>query len=396
MRLAACPASSNTSKSVDHWSASKNIAAMWFLLFLGGLPLPYSAQAQSTTNGSSFGFDNPVISGMAPDPSICRVGDDYYLVTSSFEYFPGVPVYHSKDLIHWRLLSYSLSRPSQLPLVLLKRHGRIWAATIRYHDGTFYLVTTNKSEGRGNFFVHTKDPAGEWSEPVWLDQGGIDPSLLFDDDGKVYLTTGGAPDCPARICQSEIDIKTGKRLSDVQPLWSGSGGSSPEGPHLYKINGLYYLMIAEGGTEYGHMETIARSRSPRGPFEAAPGNPILTHRNFKASTIQGTGHADLIQAHDGSWWLVFLGFRTAADSIIIWDVKLFWLRCVGPMRDGPLLMAMARLLHAWRLKHYRSISGRQQQTLSSLRKQNWACSGTGCVISRVSVSLVLRDRDGYD
>src|SRR6266540_5731212 len=312
MRLAACPASSNTSKSVDHWSASKNIAAMWFLLFLGGLPLPYSAQAQSTTNGSSFGFDNPVISGMAPDPSICRVGDDYYLVTSSFEYFPGVPVYHSKDLIHWRLLSYSLSRPSQLPLVRLTRNGGIWAATIRYHDGTFYLVTTNKSEGRGNFFVHTKDPAGEWSEPVWLDQGGIDPSLLFDDDGKVYLTTGGAPDCPARICQSEIDIKTGRRLSDVQPLWSGSGGSSPEGPHLYKINGLYYLMIAEGGTEYGHMETIARSRSPRGPFEAAPGNPILTHRNFKASTIQGTGHADLIQAHDGSWWLVFRGFRTAA------------------------------------------------------------------------------------
>ena len=259
----------------------------------------------------SFDFENPVITGMAPDPSVCRVGDDFYLVTSTFEYFPGVPVYHSRDLIHWRLLSYSLSRESQLPLRRLTRNGGIWAATIRYHDGTFYVVTTNKSEGHGNFFVHTKDPAGEWSEPVTLDQGGIDPSLFFDEDGKVYLTSAGSSGCPARICQSEIDIKTGKRLSEIKPLWSGTGGSSPEGPHLYKINGYYYLMIAEGGTEYGHGETIARSRSPWGPFEANPRNPILTHRNFKSSPIQGTGHADLIQAQDGSWWAVFLGFRPA-------------------------------------------------------------------------------------
>ena len=258
---------------------------------------------------NNSGFDNPVIEGMAPDPSVCRVGDNYYLVTSTFEYFPGVPVYTSKDLIHWHLLSYSLSRPSQLPLVRLTRNGGIWAATIRYHNGEFYVVTTNKSDGHGNFFVHTKDPAGEWSDPVELDQGGIDPSLFFDDDGKVYLTSAGAPGCAARICQSEIDIQTGKRLSDIKPLWSGTGGSSPEGPHLYKVADYYYLMIAEGGTEYGHGETIARSRTPWGPFEANPRNPILTHRNFKASPIQGTGHADLIQAHDGSWWSVFLGFR---------------------------------------------------------------------------------------
>ncbi|MGZ8842667.1 MAG: glycoside hydrolase family 43 protein [Pyrinomonadaceae bacterium] len=260
----------------------------------------------------STGFNNPVIEGMAPDPSVCRVGNDYYLVTSTFEYFPGVPVYHSKDLIHWRLISYSLSRASQLPLVRLTRNGGIWAPTIRYHNGTFYMVTTNKSEGHGNFFVHTKDPAGEWSEPVLLDQGGIDPSLFFDDDGKVYLTTAGSSGCAARICQSEIDIETGKRLSEIKPLWSGTGGSSPEGPHLYKLNGFYYLMIAEGGTEYGHGATIARSRSPWGPFEAYARNPILTHRNFKASPIQGTGHADLIQAHNGSWWAVFLGFRPAS------------------------------------------------------------------------------------
>lgn len=247
---------------------------------------------------------------MAPDPSVCRVGDDYYLVTSTFEYFPGVPVYHSKDLIHWRLIGHALTRPSQLPLVRLTRNGGIWAPTIRYHDGSFYMVTTLKTEGHGNLFVHTRDPAGEWSDPIELDQGGIDPSLLFDDDGKVYLTTGGG-NCATRICQSEIDIKTGQRLSEIKPLWNGTGGSSPEGPHLYKVNGYYYLMIAEGGTEYGHSETIARSHSPWGPFEANPRNPILTHRNFKASPIQGTGHADLIQAHDGSWWTVFLGFRPA-------------------------------------------------------------------------------------
>ncbi|MEK6336222.1 MAG: glycoside hydrolase family 43 protein [Acidobacteriota bacterium] len=281
------------------------------VLAVTAFPSVLQAQAKSDASSVSFGFENPVIPGMAPDPSVCRVGDDFYLVTSTFEYFPGVPVYHSRDLIHWRLLSYSLSRESQLPLRRLTRNGGIWAATIRHHDGTFYVVTTNKSEGHGNFFVHTKDPAGEWSEPVTLDQGGIDPSLFFDDDGKVYLTSAGSSGCPARICQSEIDIKTGKRLSEIKPLWSGTGGSSPEGPHLYKSNGYYYLMIAEGGTEYGHGETIARSRSPWGPFEANPRNPILTHRNFKSSPIQGTGHVDLIQAQDGSWWAVFLGFRPA-------------------------------------------------------------------------------------
>jgi alpha-N-arabinofuranosidase len=279
------------------------VIAGTLFLFPGGLS---AIKAQPV----AVGFDEPVISGMAPDPSVCRVGDDYYLVTSTFEYFPGVPVYHSKDLINWRLIGHALTRGSQLPLVRLTRNGGIWAPTIRYHDGTFYMVTTLKTEGHGNFFVYTRDPAGEWSDPIELDQGGIDPSFFFDDDHKVYLTTGGG-NCPARICQSEIDIKTGKRLSEIKPLWNGTGGSSPEGPHLYKINGYYYLMIAEGGTEYGHGETIARSRSPWGPFESYSHNPILTHRNFKASPIQGTGHADLIQAHDGSWWTVFLGFRPA-------------------------------------------------------------------------------------
>ena len=167
---------------------SLNWSAVCLIFLLGLCCLQPSAcvfaQPPSATSVSA-GFDNPVLEGMAPDPSVCRVGDDYYLVTSTFEYFPGVPVYHSKDLIHWRLIGYSLSRPSQLPLIRLARNGGIWAATIRYHDGMFYMVTTNKSEGHGNFFVYTKDPAGEWSDPIPLNQGGIDPSLFFDDDGKV-------------------------------------------------------------------------------------------------------------------------------------------------------------------------------------------------------------------
>ncbi len=280
-------------------------AILGFILLL--LAAPTAAQAPAAAQG----FDNPVIPGMASDPSVERVGEDYYLVTSTFEYFPGVPVYHSRDLIHWRLVGHTLTRPSQLPLLRLTRNGGIWAPTIRHHAGTFYMVTTLKTEAGGNFFVTAQDPAGPWSEPFKLEQGGIDPSLFFDDDGKVYLTTGGG-ECPMRICQSEIDIKTGKRLSEIKGLWNGTGGSSPEGPHLYKKNGYYYLTIAEGGTEYGHMQTVARSRSPWGPFESNPRNPILTHRNFKQSPFQATGHSDLVEAHDGSWWTVFHAIRPAS------------------------------------------------------------------------------------
>jgi alpha-N-arabinofuranosidase len=258
-------------------------------------------------------YRNPIIPGFHPDPSICRVGDEYFLVNSSFEYFPGVPIFHSRDLVHWRQTGYCLTRPSQLPLGNVRPSGGIFAPTIRYHDGTFYMVTTNITSG-GNFYVTTRDPFAEWSEPIPLTQGGIDPSLLFDE-GKVYLTStgfAGVPGDPVQkipsIVQSEVDIATGQLLTEPRPIWSGTGGASPEGPHLYKIDGVYYLMIAEGGTEYGHMETIARSNSPWGPFESCPHNPILTHRST-SHPIQATGHADLVQATDRSWWLVSLGIR---------------------------------------------------------------------------------------
>ncbi|MGI6114639.1 glycoside hydrolase family 43 protein [Luoshenia tenuis] len=260
-----------------------------------------------------MGFRNPIIPGYNPDPSVCRVGEDYYLVTSSFEDFPGVPVYHSRDMVNWEQIGYCLTRRSQLELKNCPPSRGIFAPVIRYHQGRFYMITTNVSHG-GNFYVWTEDPAGEWSEPIFLAQGGIDPSLFFDDDGKVYLTSNQPTGGDWTIAQSEIDIATGQLLTKPRTVWTGTGGRHPEGPHLYKINGKYYLMIAEGGTELGHMETIARSDSPYGPFESCPHNPILTHRGNPLNLIQGTGHADLIQAHDGSWWLVFLAFRMTRNA----------------------------------------------------------------------------------
>ena len=253
-------------------------------------------------------YRNPVIAGFNPDPSICRDGNDYYLATSTFEYFPGVPIYHSKDLVNWRLAGHALDRPSQLPLSGQKSSMGIFAPTLRCGNGHFYMITTNVGAG-GNFIVHATNPAGPWSEPVWV-KGvqGIDPSLFFDDDGKVYLThqDGGER---GGISQVEIDVATGQTKGASRRIWNGLGGVWPEGPHLYKINGWYYLLHAEGGTSYGHVVILARSRSPWGPFEGAPGNPILTHRDRPDLRLQALGHADLVQTPAGKWFMVLLGVR---------------------------------------------------------------------------------------
>ena len=176
------------------------------------------------------------------------------------------------------------------------------------------MVVTNITGG-GNFFVTTADPAGEWSEPVWVNQGGIDPTIFWDEDGKSYFISVGNqsfdPSSRDGMLLSEIDLKTGKRITQPVPIWNGTGGRYAEGPHIYKKDGYYYLMIAEGGTEYGHKVTISRSKYIYGPYESCPSNPILTHSNQsgQSNPIQGTGHADLVQAQDGSWWMVFLAFR---------------------------------------------------------------------------------------
>ncbi|MFZ5519304.1 MAG: glycoside hydrolase family 43 protein [Candidatus Zhuqueibacterota bacterium] len=252
-------------------------------------------------------YRNPVIPGFHPDPSVCCAGDDYFLVCSSCEYFPGVPIFHSKDLIHWRHIGYCLSRASQLDLSRAYFSRGIYAPTIRHHDGMFYVITTNVSD-RGNFIIRAENPLGTWSDPVWMDVPGIDPDLFFDDNGSAYLSVSNRSDGYIRISQCKVDVGTGRCLSPLKDIWEGSGGFGPEAPHIYKIDNQYYLMIAEGGTEYGHIETISRSARPDGPFEPCPRNPILTHRS-SGSPIQGVGHADLIQAHTGSWWAVCLGFR---------------------------------------------------------------------------------------
>lgn len=253
-----------------------------------------------------IGFKNPVIRGFNPDPSICRVNEDFYLVTSSFEYFPGLPIYHSKDLVNWEQIGHCLTRDSQLQLRNAPASGGLFAPSIRYHDGLFYVICTNVSD-KGNFYCTAKNPAGPWSDPIWVDIKSIDPDIFWDEDGKSYFVTQG--DEGIRV--TEIDTKTGALRSDEKLVWAGTGGRFPEAPHLYKKDGYYYLLLGEGGTEYAHSASIGRSRSIWGPYESCPLNPILSHSNRmgQGNEIQGVGHADLIQAADGSWWTVFLGFR---------------------------------------------------------------------------------------
>lgn len=256
-------------------------------------------------------FRNPILPGTHPDPSICRVGDDYWLVHSSFEFFPGIPIFHSRDLVHWRQLGHVLTRPSQLDLRGSPASLGIFAPTLRHIGGRFHVVATNVHLRR-NFIVSADRPEGPWTDPLWLDWPGIDPSLFEDADGSVFITGNGGflGDEPVGIYQAKIDLSTGAFLSPRQLVWAGTGGHAPEGPHLYRRDGYYYLLIAEGGTEYGHMVTVARSRQVDGPFEACSNNPILSHRS-SGSPIQATGHADLVQTPAGDWWAVLLGIRPA-------------------------------------------------------------------------------------
>ena len=261
-----------------------------------------------TTVGMAQGFKNPVLPGFHADPSVCRVGDDFYLVNSTFQYFPGVPVFHSKDLVHWEQIGNCLSRPSQVNLKNTDGNSGIYAPTIRYNDGRFYMVTT-VFPSRRHFYVWTEHPDGEWSDPIVIDFaiGSCDPTLFFDDGKCYFLWKEG----DIKIC--EIDVETGKKLGEIHHLGTGLGGRYPEGPHIYKKDGYYYLLLAEGGTEHGHHVNILRSKNLFGPYESNPANPILSHFNMKMqnSNIQGLGHADLVQAPDSSWWMICLGYRTS-------------------------------------------------------------------------------------
>ena len=273
-----------------------------------------SAQGLTTSNQ---GFRNPVLPGFHADPSVCRAGDDFYLVNSTFQYFPGVPVFHSKDLIHWEQVGNCLTRPSQLDLTGLYKQDNpelgwtnagVYATTIRENKGRFYMVTT-VFPSRRHFYVWTDNPAGEWSEPIVIDFaiGSCDPTLYFEGDKCYFLWKEG----DIKIC--EIDVETGKKIGEIHHLGTGLGGRYPEGPHIYKKDGYYYLMLAEGGTEQGHHVNILRSRNLFGPYEPNRANPILSHFNMEMqnSEIQGLGHADLVQAPDSTWWMICLGYRTS-------------------------------------------------------------------------------------
>jgi xylan 1,4-beta-xylosidase len=258
-------------------------------------------------------FSNPILPGFYPDPSICRVGADFYLVNSSFEFFPGVPIFHSRDLVNWTQIGHVLSRQSQLDLTGVYSSGGVYATTLRHHAGRFYMITTlvGSPKRGGNFFVTAEDPRGPWSDPIWIDKEGFDPSLLFAGGDAYYLRDGkGAANDHPQVYQARIDPKTGALRDPMQPIWPGTGGIWPEGAHVYQMKGRYYLFAAEGGTEYGHSEVVGRSASPSGPFEAFPGNPILTHRDRPEHAIQATGHADIVELDDGTYWAVFLGVRT--------------------------------------------------------------------------------------
>ena len=253
-------------------------------------------------------YQNPIVRGFYPDPSVCEANGAYYMVNSTFQYFPGVTLFESEDLVNWKQIGHVLTRKNQVMLEKINSSGGVFAPTIRYNDGRFYMVTTNDTTHQ-NFYVYTDDIYGEWSDPIFVDQGGIDPSLYFEG-GHTYFISNGSDDYgKGGVVQCEIEIETGKKLSHSKCIWQGSGGRYLESPHMYKIGDWYYLMAAEGGTEYGHMITCARATSVWGEFESNPNNPVITNRNKAPEIIQGIGHGDLIQDKNGAWHILCLGFR---------------------------------------------------------------------------------------
>lgn len=261
-------------------------------------------------------YKNPIIPGFAPDPSITYHDGYYYLVNSTFEYFPGVPIYRSPDLVNWEYISSVLTKKSQLNLDRAQSSSGLYAATIRVdNNGRFYMVTTNKYTHE-NFICHTDDIEGEWSDISFISQDGIDPSLLFLPDGRCFYTSTGSVDGVKCIKGAFIDPDSGKLLEDFHLLTTGCNGHATEGPHIYYIDGFYYLMFAEGGTGYGHYEAIMRAKDIHGPYETDPNNPILSHVPRKGHRIQATGHADLIQTPNGDWYAVFLAIRVKPRPLL--------------------------------------------------------------------------------
>lgn len=260
---------------------------------------------------------NPILPGFNPDPSILRVGEDYYIATSTFEWFPGVQIHHSRDFVNWELLPHPLTRVSQLDMEGNINSGGIWAPCLSYDNGVFYLIYTDVKSRAGafkdthNYLVTATDIRGPWSEPVYLNSSGFDPSLFHDDDGRKWLLNmvwdfrkgrnkfGG-------IYLQEYDVEKQALVGPVTNIFKGTELGLTEAPHLYKRNGYYYLITAEGGTRYDHAVTMARSKSITGPYEVDPENPILTSAGRPDLELQKAGHASLVETHSGDWYLAFL------------------------------------------------------------------------------------------
>lgn len=271
-------------------------------------------------------YFNPIVAGFYPDPSICRKGSDYYMVNSTFSYYPGVPIFHSIDLVNWKQIGHVLNRPSQLQLDGIRLSGGIYAPAIEYnkYNNTFYMITTSV-DGIGNFVVKTKDPMlNNWSDPIPLPKvGGIDPSLFFDDDGKAYIVHNDAPEGTPEwnghraIWIHNYDVETDQTFGEKQVILDAGVDRSTkpiwiEGPHIYKVNDKYYLMAAEGGTSVNHSEVILSSDNIKGPYTPYSKNPILTQRNLpepRPDIVTSVGHADIIDTPEGEWYAVFLGCR---------------------------------------------------------------------------------------
>jgi xylan 1,4-beta-xylosidase len=297
-------------------------------------------------------YRNPILAGYYPDPSICRVGEDYYLINSTFAHFPGIPIFHSRDLVNWKQLGHVIDRPTQLNYDGLGITRGIFAPAISHHNGTFYVVCTMVDAG-GNFLMTATNPAGPWSDPVWLNFDGIDPSLFFDDDGRAWMVNNGNPPENKPLYQGhraiwiqEFDVAAKKLIGPRSIIVNGGADISTkpvwiEGPHLYKRNGWYYLCCAEGGTSTHHSQVILRSKSPTGPFVPWDKNPVLTQRDLDGSTkhaVTCTGHADLEIGPDGNWWSIFLACRPYAPDRWATGRETFLLPVTWTNDDWPVIL----------------------------------------------------------
>lgn len=264
-------------------------------------------------------IENPIIRGFNPDPSICKKGDDYYIATSTFEWFPGVQIFHSKDLKNWQFICRPLNRVSQLDMIGIPDSGGVWAPCLSYADGKFWLVYSIMREHRAfkdvrNYMVMADEIDGEWSEPIFLNASGFDPSLFHDIDGKKYILNmvydfRNYHPWNYGISLQEFDVQKGQLIGKPEMIFKGTKLQKTEGPHLYYINGYYYLFAAEGGSQFGHSITVARSKNIRGPYELHPDNPILTAWYDPENYLQKTGHASLVHTDSDEWYVTYLASR---------------------------------------------------------------------------------------